>query len=310
MKTSLVITVLNEEKTIENLLRSIGHQTVKPDEVIIVDGGSTDKTLSVISNFQFPISNKKIKLVILQKNGNRAVCRNEGILRSRNEIILITDAGCILEKKWVERISEPFKDSSIDVVAGYYKGKPKTIFEKCLVPYILVMPDRVIPHQFLPATRSMAFKKEVWKKVGRFNERFSHNEDYVFAKKLKQKGAKIVFIRNATVYWIPRKNIFQAFVMFFRFALGDSESGIVRPKVLFIFLRFSLGIYLFFENRMFFTFLLSIYVLWSIVKNYKYVRNSNAVLLLPVIQIISDIAVLTGTLFGILKVRWATQKTR
>ena len=55
MKISFVTTVFNEEKTINKLLDSIKKQTVYPDEVIIVDGGSTDNTLSVISNFQFPI---------------------------------------------------------------------------------------------------------------------------------------------------------------------------------------------------------------------------------------------------------------
>src|SRR3990167_7908357 len=101
MKLSLISTVLNEEETVENLFNSITAQTKNPDEIIIVDGGSTDNTLSVISNFQFPISNKKIKVRTLVRRGNRSVGRNEAINNATGDIILCTDAGNTLNKNWV-----------------------------------------------------------------------------------------------------------------------------------------------------------------------------------------------------------------
>ena len=53
MKTSFITTVLNEEKTIEGLLESLNNQTLKPDEIVIVDGGSTDRTIAEIKNHPF-----------------------------------------------------------------------------------------------------------------------------------------------------------------------------------------------------------------------------------------------------------------
>jgi len=50
-KASFITTVLNEENTIESLLGSLINQTKKPDEIIIVDGGSSDKTIRKIENF-------------------------------------------------------------------------------------------------------------------------------------------------------------------------------------------------------------------------------------------------------------------
>ena len=50
MKTSFIATVLNEEKTIKALLSSLAKQTKKPEEIIIVDGGSTDQTVAKIKN--------------------------------------------------------------------------------------------------------------------------------------------------------------------------------------------------------------------------------------------------------------------
>jgi glycosyltransferase involved in cell wall biosynthesis len=307
MKVSFIATVYNEELTIKKLLESLFSQSRLPDEIIIVDGGSTDNTITEISSFQFPKSDNKANIKLIFKKGNRSVGRNETIKGANNEIIVCSDAGCILDKDWIKNIIKPFDDSRVDVVAGYYKGKPNSIFQKCLIPYVLVMPDKINPKDFLPASRSMAFRKSIWKKVGGFPEEFSNNEDYVFAKKLKKINAKIVFEKTAIVYWIPRGNIKDAFVMFYRFAKGDAESCIFRPKVLLIFLRYILYLLLIFiyvmsKSSMMLNIIYLVsfcYVLWSISKNYKYVKNVWAIIHLPIIQIISDLAVLSGTVRGL-----------
>ena len=319
MRISFVATVLNEEKTIHSFLKSLGSQSRFPDEIIIVDGGSTDATASVISNLKSPhfakasrggqISNKQIKFKFITKKGNRSAGRNEAIKRSSNEIIVCSDAGCVLDKEWVENITKPFKDKSVDVVAGYYKGKPRSIFEKCLIPYVLVMPDKVHKDTFLPASRSMAFRKSVWEKVGGFPEEFSNNEDYVFAHKLKNVGAKIVFEKKAIVNWIPRKNLKEAFVMFFRFAKGDAEAGIFRSNVLLVLARYLLGLYIVFLSILYKSFMgayvlfisLLLYTIWFIKKNYRYINNKQAIQILPFLQFTADFAVLTGTTIGLLR---------
>lgn len=317
MKVSFITTVFNEEKTIDGLLNSLFAQTHLPDEIIIVDGGSTDHT---VVNIKYQISNIKnnnVKFKVLVKKGNRSVGRNEAIKNVTGDIIVCSDAGNILDKKWIENIIKPFKNKSADVVAGYYKGKASNIFQKCLIPYVLVMPDKINPENFLPATRSMAFKKSIWKKVGRFDEKYSHNEDYVFAKKLKKIKAKIIFAKDAVVYWLPRNSFKQAFTMFYRFAFGDAEANILRYKVLFIISRYIIGLLIIlfalllkssFLLILFFA-LIATYVYWSIWKNYKYVKNYKAIFILPSLQFISDAAVIVGTISGALQIffiRWVT----
>ncbi len=309
MKTSLVCTVLNEEKTINSFLGSVFNQSKLPDEIIITDGGSTDNTISEISSFIFPQRKNVPNIKLLFKNGNRSVGRNEAIKKSTGDIILISDAGCVLDKNWIKTILAPFVNKKIDVVAGYYKGAPKNIFEKCLVPYVLVMQDKINKNEFLPATRSMALRKSVWEKLKGFNEKLSHNEDYAFASKIKEKGFKIAFSKSAIVYWSPPKNIFKSFKMFFRFALGDAQSRIFRDKVIFIFLRYIFAFCLvvlalitksnYLSEFIFICLLL--YIAWAIQKNYRYVRNYKALFYLPMLQFISDFAVLLGTSLGILK---------
>jgi len=310
MKTSLICTVLNEDKTINSFLSSIFSQSKLPDEIIIVDGGSTDNTISVISNFQFPISKKKVpNIKLLFKDGNRSVGRNEAIKKASGDLILISDAGCVLDSNWVKEITAPFSNKSVDVVAGYYKGIAINAFQKSLIPYVLVMEDKVNEHEFLPATRSIALKKSVWERVGKFNEQLSHNEDYAFAKKLKKSSVKIIFQKKAVVNWVPRNNFNQAFVMFYRFAYGDIQANILRPKVALIFVRYALGLiillaFLYFKLILLIQiFLIAavLYLLWAVVKNFKYVKDYRAIVYLPSFQLVSDLAVLSGSIAGALK---------
>ncbi len=317
MKTkriSFISTVFNETSTIDKFMFSLFSQTKLPDEIIIVDAGSNDDTVAKIKNqstiWRKRIKYKKIIFKLFVKNGNRSVGRNEAIKNATGDIIICSDSGNILDKKWLENITRPFQDTSIDVVAGYYKGLTKNVFQKCLVPYVLVMPDKADHDSFLPATRSMAFTKAIWKKAGGFDERFSHNEDYAFANKLKEIGAEIIFTKDAIVNWIPRKTLKQAFIMFFRFAYGDAESGLLRDKVILIFARYMFFLYLIIICILIrspvilslLTILLFGYIAWSIKKNYKYIEGKKALIILPLLQTLSDIAVLTGTSLGFIKI--------
>ena len=180
------------------------------------------------------------------------------------------------------------------VVSGYYRGLPQNIFEKCLIPYVLVMPDQ-IPVEFFPSTRSMA----ICKGLGLFDEKLSHNEDYAFAHSLKKHGINFYFAQTAVVGWLPRQSLKSAAWMFLRFAIGDAQAGIFRPKVKFLAVRYYLFFFLFFVSHWFG--LLAIpYLFWAIFKNYQYVRDIRAFFWLPVLQLTADTTVLFGTLVGLL----------
>lgn len=298
MSISFISTVLNEEGTIEKLLQSLLLQSKKPDEIIIVDGGSIDDTVDKMENFQREHLDSNVIISVIKKT-NRAEGRNEAIKIANGDIIAISDAGCELDKDWLKKIIQPFNKPFIDVVAGYYKSKTTNIFEKCVTSYVLSPPDKVNPQEFLPASRSMAFRRKTWENLGGFPINFSDNEDYVLANTMRKKRMQIFFAKDAIVYWYPRTNITGFFYMIYRFARGDTKAKLRYPKMISIFLRY---IFLFFLALYFPLFYLliglTIYLLWAVWKNYKYVNHPLAFLYLPVFQVTSDIAVMAGFIRG------------
>lgn len=299
--TSVVVTTFNEEKTILQLLKSLVAQTTKPAEIIICDSQSTDGTQKIITQFQHT---SVIPIKLISKKGNRSMGRNAAIEAASTGLIAITDAGCEPAYNWLEELLKKYHQSRSPIIAGYYKGAPKTAFEEAVVPYVLVMPDKVDENNFLPATRSMLIEKRVWKNVGGFDEHLSFNEDYPFAKKLQKTGYSISFARAAVVAWQPRRNLKEFSTMIEHFALGDIQAGILRPKVVLIFVRYIIGLLLLVYIWSVSSWLVVISVLmisvayggWAIMKNEKYLVNGWY--WLPILQVVSDFCVMKGTIRG------------
>lgn len=300
-KVTLITTVRNEAESITSFLTSIAAQTRSPDEVIIVDAYSKDKTVELIKNYIPRIKN----LRVIKKRGNRSVGRNEAIRAASYGVVAVTDGGCVLDKHWLERLFKPF-EKEVDVVAGFYKPQTSGPFEQSLAAYTCTMQDKLDVDTFLPSSRSIAFKKTAWEKVGGYPEDLDTCEDLVFDKKLKTEGFVFVTVPNAIVYWPQRKNILQAAKQFFTYAMGDGRARYFRHTTPFLFLRYILGVvtlvYILIAKSYyllpFLMILFVLYLLWAIRKNYKYVRNIKAYVYLPLLQLVSDVTVIVGTTIG------------
>lgn len=123
MKISLVIPVYNEEKYIKNCLISVVTQTVQPDEIIVVDNNSTDKTVEIAR--QFPVR------IVRETEQGMIQARNRGFDEARGDIIARCDADVRLLPNWIGRIRKNFGERKIDALTGpfvFYDLKLKTTF--------------------------------------------------------------------------------------------------------------------------------------------------------------------------------------
>lgn len=292
MKISLCITVFNEEKSIDKLIKSILSQTKVPDEVIIVDAGSEDNTVEIIK--QYP----RIKLYI-SKKASIAKGRNLAVKKAKFPIIAMTDAGCICHNNWLKKITRPFDNRKTDVAAGFYKMTGNSKFQKALKPYLGVVPSKFNEYKFLPLARSIAFKKSAWKKMGGFCEKFDRaGEDYDFSNKIIKNNLNIVREKEALVDWEVPDGIFPALKKFFYYSRGDAQSKNLLSShnihTYSIFARYFLLLLILAINPLVFLITLFAYLFWAYWK---------AGLWGTIIQIGSDIVIMVGFVDGI----WAIQ---
>lgn len=109
---SVIIPTLNEERYVSSLLSDVAAQTREPDEVLIVDAGSTDGTTTVVGRFPFAR--------LLSGEPPVARGRNLGGREAKGEILVFLDADVRLPKGFFEGLLEDFEQRSLDVACPLY----------------------------------------------------------------------------------------------------------------------------------------------------------------------------------------------
>lgn len=100
---SIVIPVYNEERYLKACLDSIAAQSQKPDEVIVVDNNSTDKTAKIASSYRF------VKLLREPKQGV-VYSRNRGFNAAKSHIIGRIDGDTVLPSSWVAKVKDFYQN--------------------------------------------------------------------------------------------------------------------------------------------------------------------------------------------------------
>ncbi len=312
MKASICITTFNEDNNIAKLLESLIRQSKKADEIVIVDGGSSDKTPEIIRHYQKKYS--YIKTVFEKCSRSRG--RNISVDLAENEIIAITDAGCIADPNWLKNITKPFETGRVDIVAGFYTMQGSEPCQKAMSAFLGVTP-RKFNHNFLPSTRSMAFTKNAWEIVGGFPESKTNSaEDTDFNYKAVKLGLKYSRVKNAIVEWGMPKTFGEFFKKIQDYAKWDAQYGIWwhpthklmshNIKALSVLARyiFLLGFFIFsLANTSLLAlwfFILFAYLIWAFRKEYMEFNDWKVTLWGPVVQIASDFAVMSGFISGII----------
>jgi glycosyltransferase involved in cell wall biosynthesis len=221
-RVSVICTVLNEAGSVDDLLRSLAAQTRPPDEIVIVDAGSSDGTWERLASW--PAG--RLPLLTLRRIGaNISLGRNEAIRAAGGEIIAVTDAGVRLDPCWLAALLEPFdQDDPPEVVSGFFVADPRSVFELALGATTLPAFEDIRPAGFLPSSRSVAFRKSAWQQVGGYPEWLDYGEDLVFDLALKRAGCRFAWAPDALARFRPRPNAGRFFQQYYRYARGDGKA--------------------------------------------------------------------------------------
>jgi glycosyltransferase involved in cell wall biosynthesis len=201
VKVSVVVPVRNEEQTLTRLLDSLVAQSVPPDEIVLVDGGSTDATPALARAY---LGRGVRVLEIGPAYPGRG--RNAAIRATRNDWVAFIDAGCVADPAWLENLlgSREHMDAEPGVIYG--ECIPLLTDEWDVAQALAFVgfsgPQSPLPP---PSIVSSLLHRTVWERVGGFPEHLRAAEDLLFMKWLDDLHVPATRAPNAVVHWrLPR----------------------------------------------------------------------------------------------------------
>ncbi|MEO6911537.1 MAG: glycosyltransferase [Edaphobacter sp.] len=236
MPVSVAATVLNEVRDIPALVSSLAAQTLAPAEIVIVDGGSTDGTwewlLAAQSQYPSLVPIRDESCNLKQSPGPIARGRNVGIAAATSEIVACADAGCTYRPEWLANLTAPIVAGTTEYSLGGSCIDPNspTVWDIASAPFFGVKLDPNEPTKSCTA-RSMAFRKDLWQRVGGFPETVFLGEDTLFDAKVRKLIAPS-FVERAKALYRPRHTLKSALSQLASYAVADGALGI-RPARLF-----------------------------------------------------------------------------
>lgn len=196
LRVSVIIPVYNGAATLPAGLRALQRQTRPPDEVIVVDDGSTDDSADVACGFGVR--------VISQRNAGPATARNRGAAVARGDILLFTDSDCVPAPDWVEHMVAAFADPNVAGAKGAYRTRQHELVARFVQAEYEDRYDRMRSLEAIDFidTYSAGYRRDVFISSGGFDTSFptASVEDQEFSFRLAEAGHRLVFVPDAQVF--------------------------------------------------------------------------------------------------------------
>jgi cellulose synthase/poly-beta-1,6-N-acetylglucosamine synthase-like glycosyltransferase len=200
MKISILIPCHNEEKSIRTCINSCLDQTRKPDEIVVVNDGSNDRSSEILKTF-----GKKIRVYdIYPATGNKSHAQEYGLKFITGEVFISTDGDTKLDGHFVERVENVFKDKSVSAMGGYVRSLKLNWITTCrafdytIGQKIHKQAQNYMNFLMVIPGAAGAFRTDIFKR----NIKFDHDtitEDLDFTYKIHKLNLKIVYDQKAIV---------------------------------------------------------------------------------------------------------------
>ncbi|MFB7893154.1 glycosyltransferase [Microbacterium sp. NPDC056044] len=222
--TTLIATVLDEERSLPAFLASLESQTVHPAEIVVVDGGSSDQTVDRLRAWT-PACGCRV-IVHAAPGAGISAGRNLAITLATNEQMVVTDAGTAQRSDWFAMLTAPWEHDPDAVIAGFFEPAGDSFWSRTIAAVITPTREEIDPKTFQPSSRSVAFPRGVWREVGGYPEWLDYCEDLVFDLAIRETGRQFTFAPDAIVAWVGRPNLRAFAKQYYRYARGDGKAGL------------------------------------------------------------------------------------
>ena len=217
---SIVVPVLNGEKHVNQCINSLINIDYPKNkfEIIVIDNGSVDTTIKLLKDY--PI------ILLSETKKSSYAARNKGIRHAKGDIIAFTDIDCIVDKNWLFKLVNGFAEDELIgcIGGGIIANKGSTLVEKYSAMVGMLAQEGTLNHEFLPypQTANAAYKKNVFNKIGYFDDELISGGDADFAWRMQiETNFKLVYIAEAEVRHNHRTTFNGLFKQHFKYAYGS-----------------------------------------------------------------------------------------
>ncbi|MCD6523015.1 MAG: glycosyltransferase [Candidatus Diapherotrites archaeon] len=208
---SVIIAAYNEEQNIGRCLTSIRAQDFDDYELIVVVAGK-DRTYDIAKEFADKVIRDK-------KEKGAGPARNIGAKKSRGDVLIFTDGDVVVAKDWLKKYNEVFCDKDVIAAGGAVRTLDGGLLEEIIYKTNSDWLYRITPlfGFYQLSGNNCAYRKEMFMKVGGFDETLSMLEDTELPNRIKRYG-KIVFRPDIIVYASARRIMEQGYWhLFFKY---------------------------------------------------------------------------------------------
>ncbi len=195
MHASIIIRTYNEAKHLPSLLQSISEQRCDFEyEIIVVDSGSEDQTLSIAKGFDTNI------ITISKEDFTFGRSLNLGCEKALGDYLVFISGHCIPQNSsWLRHLVSPLSHKEIAYCYGRQVGNEESRFSECQIFRKYYPEESKIPQKgFFCNNANAAIKRKIWKRY-RFNENLTGLEDMELAKRLYEANYKTAYVAEASV---------------------------------------------------------------------------------------------------------------
>jgi glycosyltransferase involved in cell wall biosynthesis len=222
-KLSVVVPVRNAETMICKCLEAVFSQSYQPDEVIVVDGYSTDRTVEFAS--KYPVK------IVYEDYGTVGGARQVGLENSKGDYVAFTDADCKPERNWLENLIKELGEGLVGVGGGIknigegFWGKSIALTADTFLGSANSVQGRVFKKKCVVKSISgcnSIYRKKDLMKIGGFNVNLSVNEETELNKRLSKIG-KLLYTPDAVILHNQDRNLNAFAKRMYQFGCGRGK---------------------------------------------------------------------------------------
>lgn len=202
-QVSLYVPAYNAARFLPLCLDAIARQTRPPDEVLVIDDGSSDESAAVAARYP-------VRVVRHPKNLGLAAARNTGFREASHSLVAALDADCVADPHWLERLLRHLGDEDVALVGGRLEETVlDTLADRWRRKHMTqAWGDALMRDPRHIFGNNTLLRKSVWQAVGGYDERFRTNgEDLEMSQKVRRAGGHTVYDPSALAYHRRADNV-------------------------------------------------------------------------------------------------------